>query len=155
MTTDTYIPAPIWRRLAALVYDGFILLALSFLYGGIITALAAATTPTAQDHQPMFTGFLFPLGWVLTLAGFYCYFWQRSGQTVGMKTWHLKLVREQDLTRTPSWRQCALRALVSAPAVILFGIGYIYGALHPRRQTLQDKLSRTQVVVLRAKAAAI
>lgn len=148
MTAVSPPTAPIWRRLAALLYDGFILIALSFLYGGIVTAIATASGQQAQDYQPMFSGILFPVGWFLTLAGFYCFFWHRSGQTIGMKTWHLKLVQEEDSSHTPTWSQCALRALVAAPAVLLVGIGYIYGALQPNKQTLQDKLSGTRVVMV-------
>lgn len=147
-------PAPIWRRLAALVYDSFILLALSFLYGAVVTAIAAAGGERSQDYQPMFEGALFPLGWVLTLCGFYCFFWHRSGQTIGMKTWHIKLVEQTESFdgRTPSWGRCALRALVAAPAVLLGGAGYIVGAMHPKRQTLQDTLSNTRVVMVPTEA---
>lgn len=146
MPQNHHPAAPIWRRVAALVYDSFILLALSFSYSAVLTAIAAATDRQAEEYQPMFNGVLFPLGWALTLAAFYCFFWHRSGQTVGMKTWHIKVVQEQMETHTPSWRQCALRAAVSAPLVVFFGIGYIYGALQPSRQTLHDKLSSTKVV---------
>lgn len=148
MTRPTHPPAPIWRRLAALLYDSFILLALSFLYGAVVTAIAASTGEPANDYQPMFNSALFPLGWVLTLMIFYCFFWHRSGQTVGMKTWHIKVVQEHNTSLTPTWRRCALRAVVAAPAVMLFGIGYIYGALQPSRQTLQDKLSATKVLFI-------
>lgn len=146
MTSPLDLPAPIWRRLAALVYDAFILLALSFLYGALLTAIATAAGSEARDYQPMFSGVLFPLGWVLTLAGFYCYFWHRSGQTVGMRTWHLKVVQE-DGGRLPTFGQCVLRAAVAAPAVLLFGIGYLYGLRNSDRQTLQDRLSGTRVVL--------
>lgn len=148
-TTAIYpLPAPIWRRVAALLYDVFILFALSLLYGALVTGIAAASGSQPQDYQPMFSSFLFPLGWVLTLVSFYCFFWLRSGQTIGMKTWHLKLVQKRDTSRTPSLSQCILRALVAAPAVAVFGVGFIYGALHPARVTLQDKLSATRIVMV-------
>lgn len=147
-TATSPLPAPIWRRLAALLYDVFILTALSLLYGALVTGIAAASGSQPQDYQPMFSSVLFPLGWVLTLVGFYCFFWVRSGQTIGMKTWHLKVVQKRDASRTPDLPQCLLRALVAAPAVTLFGVGYIYGALHPARITLQDKLSDTRVVMV-------
>lgn len=140
--------APIWRRLAALLYDSFILVALSFLYGAIITAFAASGRTGAQDYQPMFDGVLFPIGWALTLAGFYCFFWHRSGQTLGMKTWHIKLVTQATGSCPPSWERCALRAAVAAPAVLVFGVGYIVGAVRVNRETLQDSLSKTQVIMV-------
>lgn len=142
------LPAPIWRRLTALLYDAFILIALSFLYGALVTGIAAASGSPPQNYQPMFSGVLFPLGWVITLAGFYCFFWYRSGQTIGMKTWHLKVVQGRNAEHTPNLPQCALRALVAAPAVILGGIGFIYGAFNGERLTLQDKLSGTRVIMV-------
>jgi uncharacterized RDD family membrane protein YckC len=141
--------APIWRRVAALVYDSFILLALSFVYGAMVTVIATYLGYTANDYHPMFRGFLFPCGWALTLVGFYCFFWRLSGQTIGMRTWHIKVVQSADGQSLPSVKQCLLRALIAAPAVVILGCGYFYAVIQAAKKTPQDLISGTTVIFLK------
>lgn len=140
--------APIWRRLAALLYDSFILLALSFLYGALFTFLGALFGQHTSDYQPMFHHWSFTLGWILTLAFFYIWFWQKSGQTIGMRTWRLKLVDDLEHLRTPHWRLCVLRALVAPLVILPAGIGYWYGWIDKKGRCLQDRMSGTNVVLI-------
>ena len=47
--------APLWRRFAALVYDTFLLGAISMAYGAVVTAIGAAFgAEQTQDYSPMF-----------------------------------------------------------------------------------------------------
>lgn len=151
MTHDIHLqaPAPLWRRFAALTYDSLLLLALSLGYGGLITLLGALVAEQiADDYQPMFTGFWFPAGWVMTLVMFYCWFWRRSGQTLGMRTWRLQLVTLATPNGSPRWSQCFQRAFWGFLALILGGAGYWYRFLDKKGDCLHDRLSRTRVIVL-------
>jgi len=139
-----YSSAQVWRRLAALVYDSFIIIAISFLYGAIMTAIAVNSGSSNEEFRPMFEGPLFPLGWVLIVLIFYCYFWKRFGQTLGMKTWNIKLVNSS--FQSPSWNQCLLRAAVAAPCVLVLGIGYWWSFFLENNDCLHDKLSDTRVI---------
>jgi uncharacterized RDD family membrane protein YckC len=140
--------APLWRRLAALLYDGFILLALSFAYGAVATAIAAAIGLQSQDYRPMFHHWLFSLGWVVTLQGFYYGFWRKSGQTIGMRTWRIRLTDGANAAVLAGRGQCLVRLLLAPPLVLLGGLGYWYSLFDPRGDCLQDKLSRTRVVLM-------
>lgn len=148
--TDNQPFAPLWRRLAALVYDLFILTALSFAYGAIATVGAVMLSGTQpEDYRPMFQSVAFPLGWVAILTLFYCWFWHRSGQTVGMKTWKIRLTANPGDATTQKhvpWSQCLLRCVVATPCVLLAGVGYWYALADPHRRSLQDRLSGTRVV---------
>ena len=65
------------------------------------------------------------IGWMLTLAAFFCYFWRRSGQTLGMRAWRMKLV---DLEyNTPRLKQCFLRCLIAPFSLLLGGVGFFFG----------------------------
>jgi len=68
------------------------------------------------------------------------HFWTQSGQTPGLKTWNLQLVREDGylLTRHNANLRFALTAL-------LFLIGWI-GLLTSKKQLLQDSLSKTKII---------
>jgi uncharacterized RDD family membrane protein YckC len=149
MNTSEFPAAPVWRRLAALLYDSFILLAISFLYGAGATFVGVIAGWHQADYQPMFRHWAFTLGWVLVLATFYIWFWHKSGQTIGMRTWGLKLVDDGDQLRTPSWHQCALRTLVAPPAIAFGGMGYWYRLFDGQQRCLHDRLSNTHVIEVR------
>lgn len=146
MNNPEFPAAPVWRRLAALLYDSFILLAISFLYGAAATLAGTLAGWHQGDYQPMFRHWAFTLGWVLVLAGFYIWFWHKSGQTIGMRTWRLKLVDGSNQLRTPSWHRCVLRALVAPPAIVLAGVAYWYRLIDRQRRCLHDRLSQTHVI---------
>lgn len=148
---NTHPSAPLWRRLAALLYDLLILTALSFAYSALATAIAVLFTAIeAENYLPMFQGIAFPLGWAATLILFYCWFWHGSGQTIGMKTWKIRLTNARDsdssVQKGVPWHQCLLRSVIAAPCVLLAGIGYWYALIDPRKRCLHDRLSGTHVV---------
>lgn len=143
-----YISAPLWRRLAALLYDSFILLALSFFYGAVVTLFATLAGSHHDTYQPMFRHWSFTLGWALTLVAFYCWFWRKSGQTVGMRAWRLKVVDAHIPDTTPAWPKCLRRALLAAPLVLLGGIGYWFSFFDPQKRSLHDRMSQTRVILI-------
>jgi len=78
------------RRLAALVYDGLLLLAVLFLGTLALLPLTGgeAITPTAQGLGV----YLAYRGYLALLAlGYFGLSWTRSGQTLGMKAWKIRL----------------------------------------------------------------
>jgi uncharacterized RDD family membrane protein YckC len=151
-------PAGVWRRLAALVYDSFLLFGLLFITGGIYVAVDAglAGVPIAADVQ---TGsvitdlpkhrspLLFALE-VLVVGGFYIYFWRRNGQTLGMQAWRLRLDDAAAGGARPSTRQCLLRLAVGLVSLACAGLGYWWLWIDKERRTWHDRASNTQVVVL-------
>lgn len=150
-TIDTSNGAPLWRRFAALVYDSFLLLALTMLYGFITQGIQAAMWGAGEhDYQPKMGGPLFQAGWILTLAAFYVYFWWRAGQTVGMRAWRLKLTRADTLEQ-PSFAQSLLRSLLGTWSMVLLGIGYWWRWLDGHGDCLHDRWSGTRVVVTPAR----
>lgn len=153
--TTLPLSAPLWRRFAALVYDVFLLAAISMAYGAVVTAIGAAFgAGQTQDYSPMFkaggVGELVLLGWVLTLAAFYVLSWHFRGQTVGMKAWRLQVIDADHLadTQHPSLIRAAQRSAWGLLSFAMFGVGYWYRFIDTEQRCLHDKLSRTQVIVL-------
>lgn len=142
-----YSNAPIWRRLSALVYDLFILFAISLAYGAIVTAVSAMDGNKPDEYQPMFEGPLFLVGWLICLSTFYIWFWHKSGQTIGMRTWRLKLIAA-DVDHQLSWGHCVKRGFLAPILVGLGGIAYWYRLLDRHGDCLHDKLSGTKVIVV-------
>lgn len=88
----------------------------------------------------------FGLGWVSTIVCFYWFFFKRGGQTIGMRTWRLKIVGcdEQAL----SHRQCWIRILLAPIALGFGGLGYFWCLFNRNKQAWQDIASNTRVVSL-------
>jgi uncharacterized RDD family membrane protein YckC len=73
------------RRLAAFVYEGVL------LFGVIMAAGYVYGVLTGQRHALQGKGGLQAFLFVV-LAIYFSWFWSRSGQTVAMKAWHIRLV---------------------------------------------------------------
>lgn len=153
-------PPGLARRLAAFLYEGVLLFGVVFFAGFLFSVL------TRQQHALQGrVGLGLFLFFVLGL--YFVGLWTRSGQTLAMKTWHLRVV---DVAGRPlttgrallryllSWLWF-LPALMSVSALGLHGGGAIIGSLvtgvlayvliarlHPQRQFLHDTISGTRVI---------
>jgi len=129
-------PAPLWRRLAALFYDSLLLFALLML------AIAAAFVlkQGAIDAQNLF----FRLYLLMVAALFFCGFWVAGGETLGMRSWHIRVERRDG--RPLGWWQALWRFALAVPSVGLGGIGLLWVLVDPERLALHDRLSGSRVV---------
>lgn len=147
--------APLWRRFMAMVYDSLLLGALTMAYGGVTTFILYLVRgdTSGGKYQPMIDSSVgntfFLVGLLLTLGGFYVFFWCRAGQTAGMRAWRLQVIRQGTLPalRFPDYGQAAIRALLAGPALLLLGAGYWWRYVDASGDCLHDKLSQTKVVV--------
>ena len=89
--------AGLWRRFAAAVYDGLLLLALWFVSTGIVVIFNGNEAIDPQRMQL----FALPALWLMTFA-FYAWFWRHGGQTLGMRSWRLRVVAIDN--RALTWR---------------------------------------------------
>lgn len=151
------------RRMAAFVYEGVlmfgVLMSAGFLYSSLTQQRHAL-----QGHAGL-QAFLF-----VVLAIYFVGFWSHGGQTVAMRTWHLRLVA-RDGAPVSQWR-ALLRYLASwvwflpalavawaadlhsaAQIFALMAVGVIAYALlallHPQRQFWHDALCGTRLVTWR------
>ncbi len=142
--------AELWRRLVAALYDGLLLLALWFVLG-LIAAIIFTTTQhtdtrgTIEPLVPAAQGpwVTLPLLWLST-AIFYGWFWRHGGQTLGMKTWRLRLVTVDD--RPLTWSDCFARCAAASFSWLLMGAGYLWVLF--KKRSWHDLATRTRVVVI-------
>lgn len=135
--------AGLFRRLAALVYDGLLILALWFTSVGVAVILHGNEAIDARLMQ--WVGL--PALWLET-ALFYGWFWLHGGQTLGMRAWRLQLtgVDARGEARAVTVRDCAVRSLVGTLSVGVALLGMLWVIVNGR--TWHDSASRTRVVVL-------
>lgn len=139
--------APIWRRFAALGYDSLILMALSMGYGALITSLNVVFGAKGQDYQPMLNNPIYFIGWIGVLVGFFLHSWCISGQTIGMRTWRIRLIPVDTTIKMVSLRQAALRCILGSAGLVFFGAGYWYRWFDTEGNTWHDKMTGTRVVM--------
>lgn len=143
-------PASVPRRFAAMVYDSLLLVAVGIAYGALVTALNVLIQGAPQEREAIEWGPWQPLvflGLIATLVGFYYFFWGRSGQTLGMRAWRLKLVDDQTHSLA-SPKQRLGRALLAPLSMAVFGLGYFWAWFDPQGHTLHGRLTATRVLVL-------
>jgi uncharacterized RDD family membrane protein YckC len=144
-------PAPLWRRLVAMIYDGLLLVAVWFITAGILVSLYPKTGLPMDDvagvmvpAKAALRGVLLPV-LLLVTWGFYAWFWTHGGQTLGMRAWKLL---SRDVHRRPmTLLQTVSRFLSGLISTALLGLGWLI-ALLPAKQTLHDSLSSTETVVV-------
>jgi uncharacterized RDD family membrane protein YckC len=77
---------------------------------------------------------------------FFCVFWTRSGQTLGMLAWRLRVERSDGATLT--WRDALLRLAGACVSLAALGLGYFWIWIDRDRLTWHDRWSGTRVVVV-------
>lgn len=138
LSSQTYAHAPLLKRFAAWIYDGFILF--SFLI--LLTAIALLINQgqSLEAYHGLFLSYL-----IVSLGCFLAWFWKR-GQTLGMLAWKIYVVTEDNIPL--SFKHAFARYLLALLSFGLCGIGFIWCLLNKDRQTLHDKIAKTRIVRL-------
>jgi len=102
-----------------------------FIAAYVFLALThAARTPIAHA--------LFQL-WLLGVLGVYfAYCWRRGGQTLAMKTWRIRVARQDGSAL--STREAVARFLLAVWSLALLGAGFWWVFVDRERQFLHDRL---------------
>jgi uncharacterized RDD family membrane protein YckC len=137
------------RRFAALIYDGFLLAALLMIYTGVI--LIFTRRAVLPENYGAWVH-LYRAGLIAVIAAYYVLNWIRSGQTLGMRAWHLRVVSDAGsrLNTTSALLRFLCGFLAWPPAAL--GVLWLY--LDPDRLAIHDRLSRTRVVRVERRARA-
>lgn len=136
-------PCGLARRLAAIVYDGIVLAAVVFI-AAIPPTVAMVSLAGAVQEQSL----AFRLGMgvytLLVAFAFYGGFWTHGGQTIGMRTWRVRLVRADG--GPVRWRDAGLRFAAAIVSWIALGAGFWWCLRDRERRTWHDRLSGTRLV---------
>lgn len=136
--------ASLTKRLLALTYDSFLVFAICMAIAAIYTSSARALI----GDQPI-PGWFLQLTLlpclILAVGSFYAYCWRRTGQTLGMQTWRIKVVSAD--TRHPlSLKQCGWRFAGAWLSFLCLGCGFLILLRKSNTQTWHDRWSNTLVL---------
>ena len=146
------------RRLSCWLYEGMLMFGVVFVAGYLFGALSQ--TRNAMDNRHALQAFLF-----IVFGIYFTWFWSK-GQTLAMKTWHIRLTDRHGapvsqpralLRYALSWVWLLPPLAVSAPfglpggelAIVTFGWVLVWALLsrfHPQRQFWHDAWAGTRLV---------
>lgn len=124
----------LFRRLAIIVYDLLLLIALLFL-------ATALVLPFNQGEAFLSSQYFF-LAYVLMVSFvFYGWFWTHGGQTLGMKAWKIKVLtyNKQPVT----WKHAFKRFVMAIFSWLFLGLGFLWIFVDARKFTWHDRFSKT------------
>ena len=147
--------------MACWLYEGMLLFGVIFISGYLFSTLSQ--TRHALDNRPGMQAFLF-----LILGIYFTWFWHR-GQTLAMKTWHIRVVDRQGRSITQgralvrylaSWLWFAPPLVVTWPLdlpaseVLVLTLGWVavwavLSRFHPERQFWHDAIAGTRLITQR------
>lgn len=147
------------RRVASWVYDvllaiaiymtagavGFLIFAV-FAYFGLVDMNGQQHLIEAQQSSVVYSALIYSwnIAWV---SYFFIFFWARSGQTLGMKAWRLRVQRQSDGSLID--KRTGIKRLLPT----LLGLGNLWLLIDWKNKlSLQDKLTDTEVVLLSLEA---
>ena len=157
-TPVSLVAPPLLRRMAAWLYEGMLLFGVVFIAGYLFSTLTQ--TRNALDNRHWQQGFLF-----FVFGVYFVWFWAK-GQTLAMKTWHIRVVDASGRPLTQaralvryllSWLwflpPLAVAGFFGLPggelAVIMVGWVLFWALLsrfHAQRQFVHDALAGTRLV---------
>jgi len=143
--------ATLSKRLAASFYDTLLCIALLMVTTGVYMMVSKAVIGTdayramndsgQTIHDPLLSSVLF-----ITLFLFFGYFWTKTGQTLGMQVWHIRV--QSTLGHTVSWKQALIRFMVAGLSFASCGAGFLWMLIDKKGRTWQCIASDTEVVMI-------
>jgi uncharacterized RDD family membrane protein YckC len=129
--------ASLARRLGSLCYEALLVAAILFVAGWTFLIFEHAL-PAALAR-------LFLQFYLLAVtAAYFIFCWTRSGQTLPMKTWHIRVVAQNGTA--VSTAQAARRYLYAIASIALCGAGFWWALADRDGRFLHDRLAGTKIV---------
>ena len=133
MIEKTQFVSPV-KRMAATIYDIFLLLGVWFGVGSIALWL----NNSEILHPGVGLSIVIVSAWI-----FYSFFWMRGGKTLGMAVWNIEIysLKSNNIT----FMQATLRFYVNLLIFILMGVPLLQIYFSKDRLALNDRISMTSL----------
>ena len=128
----------IWRRLASILYDSLLVLAIL-----IIMSLPFFSFNLEENLS---LKIIMQIYYYLITQYFFVWFWVNNEGTLGMKTWKIKIVSEDG--NKISYIEAIIRFNTAILSFIFFGLGFLTSFLRKDKKCLHDFISKTALIKL-------
>ena len=129
--------AGLLRRLAAIVYD--LLLVVAVLFMATVPFIAVrGGEPVEPDGN-----LVYQLTIAATIYAFFVFFWSWRGRTLGMQAWRIQL--ETMDGKRPDFRIASVRFLAAVVSLLPLGLGFLWQLWDRDKLAWHDRLSGTRV----------
>jgi uncharacterized RDD family membrane protein YckC len=130
-------PASLGRRAAALFYEALLLVTVLWCASLPVTLLQATSGLVVARA-------LYQLYLVAAAGAYFIWHWMRSGQTLAMKTWRLRLVTRDGETLTLA--RALTRYVAALAGLAFFGVGFLWALVDRQHAFLHDRIAGTRIV---------
>jgi uncharacterized RDD family membrane protein YckC len=127
----------LFRRFAAMLYDGLLILALLFMATLPFIALRGGEPVEGNENL------LYQLILCVVIYGFFVGFWVRSGRTLGMQSWRLQL-ETMDGGKV-NIKIATIRFFAALLSFIPVGFGFFWSLWDKDKLTWHDRISKTRI----------
>ena len=134
-------------RFLAFLIDGIMLSIISWLLSLVLVPFMGVADATNSNMLALIVGGVGLVIAVILLFLQFIYFgylWSKSGQSLGMKVTHIKVLR-RDGAGLSFWRGGFRGTVGYWISGLIFGIGFIWAAFDGRQEAWHDKLFDTSV----------
>lgn len=125
------------KLLVCLIYDALAVIAISFACAWIFLLLIGDATHGLKRYSLQL--FLY-----ITVGAYFVWCWLKSGQTLAMQTWQLKLVRQDG--KLLSVQLAVARYILASLSFTLLGLGFLWAIVDRKHLFLHDRLLKTRLI---------
>ena len=136
------VNAPLWLRLAALLYDLLVLIAIWMAAAGLV--LLAFQGEVDVAHQPPLYHAVLQFVLLVLTSLYFAISWSRGGQTIGMRTWRVRVVDAQG--SSPPFRRSLSRFALATLSFFLGGAGFLWCLFEADRRAWHDVVLGTRML---------
>lgn len=129
--------ASLLRRFGAIIYDTLLVVALLFLITIPFIAVRGGEPVAADDNLP------YQICIAVTVFLFFTGFWSRSGRTLGMQSWGLRV--EMPDGTIPTFATASIRFAAAILSWLPAGLGFVWQLWDKEQLTWHDRLSGTRL----------
>lgn len=124
-------------RLAAILYDSLLVLALVFL--GTLPLVVLNAGEAIPAHTAWYRLWLLAI-----VGGYFVFFWVRGAETLGMKSWRIMIVSRDGGPVTV--RRALFRAAAAVLSWLPCGAGFLWSLVDKEGLAWHDRISGTRLV---------
>lgn len=121
---------------ACAIYEALTIVALSFVCALVYVLIVGDATYGVKRY-------LLQLFLWLSVGLYFIWCWMKTGQTLAMQAWRLKLMNQQG--NLLSWKVALARYVLATFGLMLFGIGFLWAVVDRNHLFLHDRILRCRI----------